>query len=427
MHIDQLKEAFFTLVAPDVPNDWDVEERLEPLLDVDEETIQTIFQYIPTLWPVSNALCYDYLNQAKDALSCLKPSQLGEWVNKTLDQYETDGLRAAQRFMTNVEDNFLCLLRGEAGLRFEQIQGKLLPYVRGLAGTDIDLKPADTLYTDTTTIFIPYEITTYRTEEENFLLYKLIISFQWGFIACNSLTVHPKAFTRSDELGTKAAHSSSLAWFLHSFSRPELSRDIYHLLETARISAFLTRELPGLMRSTKELREKRIPTSHYHSDSGRILVLLQQHILGVRKHIREEKTRQAFQILEKCCLPDSDVSTSITATGQLYDVLAGDNQPYTEILPLVFQGVLRLGEVEKARIQRREEQKELFIDTLATHLLILPPSLLEQIEKAAANSEDNSNTTAGDQAMIVQQDKTAAKDSQEKNPIFITINTMSLT
>ena len=140
MDLATLKDRFYTLVAPDLPNEWDVDDALEAFVDSDEDAVALVFGQIPVIWPISNSLCYDYLGHVQAALDCFDAVYLSQWVNEALDQYEKGGLRAAQRFMDDVEQQFVCRLRGEAGLRFREVEGRLLPYIRGLAGRDIDLE-----------------------------------------------------------------------------------------------------------------------------------------------------------------------------------------------------------------------------------------------------------------------------------------------
>ncbi|MDD2463772.1 MAG: hypothetical protein PHI97_07210, partial [Desulfobulbus sp.] len=102
MDLESLKERFYEMVAPSIPNEWDVEEALEPLVTDETNYIEDIFSQIPAIWPVSHSLCFAYLNAAGPALCCLALDELSLWVHTLLDRYETGGLRAAQLFMENV-------------------------------------------------------------------------------------------------------------------------------------------------------------------------------------------------------------------------------------------------------------------------------------------------------------------------------------
>ena len=85
MDVEQLKQWFLELVAPDLPNEWDVEEAVEPLCILEKEPLAAVMSQVPVIWPVSNSLCFSYLNQVGGALNCIAPDMLPRWVNETLD------------------------------------------------------------------------------------------------------------------------------------------------------------------------------------------------------------------------------------------------------------------------------------------------------------------------------------------------------
>lgn len=370
MDAELLKETFFTLVAPDLPNDWDVEEAIENLAGLDEHRCHSILNQVPVIWPVSHSLCFDYLKAAAGALSCIEPNTLPVWVNRTLDQYEKNGLRSAQRFMADVEVNFLCPLRGESGLRFAEVAGRLLPYLRGLSGRKLELAAAPVVHTDTTTIFVPPEVTLFKDEADNFFLYKLIVSYQWAFIAQKTLTVSPLRDSESDP--DRAGEELWLQDFLRSFSCPELARDLYHLLETVRITRFLEQELPGLMRRKMEVAAS--------LDSGQAVDVRNNASLATLRHLLlkgEEGKTTAWPVAFQACLPSLDrhrqahsALDSIRATTELYPILEHDFAPgYIPLVPLLYQGCMLLDAVRGARQARLAELEERFVDALATRLL----------------------------------------------------------
>ena len=231
-----MKHRFFELVAPDLPNEWDVEEAMESLDGLAEPSLGAVLAQVPIIWPVSNSLCYSYLSLVAAALDCIEPDLLSQWVNETLDHYESRGLKDAQRFMMDVTERFVCRLQGRNGLRFSQVEGRLLPYVRGLVRGNIDLLQADFARTDTVAIFLPPEFSLFTAEGDNFLLYKLTASFQWSMIALNSLLVSRDAERENPTM-------DGVLWlqkFLAGFSNPMLIADIYFGLETLR-----AKKIPG--------------------------------------------------------------------------------------------------------------------------------------------------------------------------------------
>ena len=182
MNITELKESFLALVPSHPPNGWEIEEHLENIAKLPAELQELILSQVPAIWSVSHSLCYSYLSCARSALDCLPASRLTQWVGDILDIYEKDGLRDAQQFMVDVETNFLCRIRGEAGLDFNAAASRLTHYAGSIIKRRISLATGSEIYTDTESIFLPSKLTNCSTDRENFLLYKLNVTFQLCFL-----------------------------------------------------------------------------------------------------------------------------------------------------------------------------------------------------------------------------------------------------
>ncbi len=407
MNLDQLTERFFELVAPDLPNSWEVEDAVEHL--VDEPAVDVILAQVPVIWPISNSLCYNYLGQVTRALASIRKSELPAWVNATLDHYETGGLRAAQQFMLDVEKNFVSHLRGESGARLQDIYGWMLPYVQGLSGGRLELAPAQAAaYTDMQTIYLPRELNICGQEDENILLYKLIAAYQWVF--GRNHTFFPVHLQQAaDQSDNYVQH------FLDSFPDPALAGRLYHSLETLRAGFFLHRELPGLMRATRKVR-RFLAESLSGEDQGTIFVLLDQ----------------------ACCLLDSSAGTTASWLVDVIQRLAVKNAESRDSLqlcrslyaqaererekslpePLVFQGKLHLSAVYTAREQQQKIIGEQFIEALSLHLLSLPAAqalIEEQLEKG-----EGGGGAEGDRAIVLDhQEKKGGENAEET--VYLTI------
>lgn len=421
MDADLLKETFLSLVAPDLPNDWDVEEAVENMAGLDEHRCHSIMNQVPVIWPVSHSLCFDYLKAAAGALACIEPAALPIWVNRTLDQYEKNGLRSARRFMADVEKNFLCPLRGESGLRFAEAAGRLLPYLRGLSGRKLELAAAPAVYTDTVTIFVPPEITLFQEEADNFFLYKLIITYQWAFIVQSTLTVSPSP--ENGKCGERAGDELWLQGFLRSFSCPELAQDLYHLLETARITRYLEEELPGLMRHKRELAALLEPVPRSGAGKPSILAALRDLLLQ-----REEGITSSPDLMQSCrsivsgCRSARSAHDSIRATMALYPLVQDVEPEYIPLEPLLYQGGLRLDAVRVARQALLAELEERFVDVLATRLLNLPGQSGRPAEPMFRREEqDASSPPESGIALIVAGGRDQATETAART-LLLTVN-----
>jgi len=405
MNLREITDRFYQLVAPDLPNTWEVEDAVECL--VDEPAAQCILAQVPIIWPISNSLCYNYLGQVKKALSCIRESELPAWVNATLDHYETGGLRAAQQFMVDVEQNFVCRLRGERGVRLIDIEGWLRPYIQGLSGKGLEIDSSPVAATDTRTMYLPDELTLFASEEDNILLYKLIAGYQWAFI--NQRTFFPDISTDTVDI-LPARH---LQWFFDSFPDPLLAARLYHCLETLRAGFFLQRELPGLMRATHEIRQVLSTSPPLTGRTGFFAAL--EKACCLLESTTERTEPWLADALARLSVNGCASGASIDLCRKLYDQ-ASREKDVLDRQSLVVQGEMRLQAVYAARRQRQKDIEEEFVEALSLHLLRLPEArrlLEERREKEEGGGGD------GDQAIVLEHARKTVQDAEET--LYLTI------
>ncbi|MGE4560803.1 MAG: hypothetical protein AB7E77_11420, partial [Desulfobulbus sp.] len=391
MDLETLKERFYEIVAPSIPNEWDVEEALEPLATDEAEYVEDIFSQIPAIWPVSHALCFSYLKAAGPALCCLAQEELSLWVHSLLDRYETGGLRAAQLFMEDVEQQFACHRRGQGGLRLLDIRGRLQPYVNGLAGRELPLITADAPSTDGESIYLPGEIGLFPEQEENFLLYKLMASFQWACLQAGT-------FSAPDYLSRRKKGAHPLDCFFSEFLNPANARCLYHFFETGRILRYLRSELPGLIRQATPLLERLVIDDQ--ADQATLLTRLQQGLLhdtwlepGVSKV--DDEARRLMRICQEDCAGNT---ASLEAVRELIPLMDPDEN-LEQTVPLVFQGKLRLQEMRNLGLRAKMDKEMRMMQSVH-----LPPVLKPQ---QGAQEGGNSGGQQGQDAAVIIDPETA--------------------
>ena len=379
---DAVKNRLHRLIGHDSLHFWDIEDHIDLLAALPEETREEVFRQIMAIWPVSYALCFAFLNQLAKGLNCLQIDQLAAWVNATLDVYENSGLQAASRFLAEVENNFACKLRGTPGLTLEEARGRLQPYLTGLAGYEIAISTGVAAYTDTTTIFLAPEISTFDAKEQNFLLYKLTTTIQWAFIANGLFRLSiPSddpllAPLLSKSKPGRAVENLRLLDFCALFPQPKLARDVLLLAETVRATAFLHRELPGLMRDfaplCEQLNQLRPALSSLSGPDQFVEQLKQWVISGTRNGnwSRKEVDPGIFDLCHPASLTDpaASVRNSAAFTIAIYGELGRSHLDYRGTPPIPYAGVLKPRQAEQAGKKRREESKKLFIQALAAYL-----------------------------------------------------------
>jgi nitric oxide reductase NorD protein len=364
---------------------WGMDDYVERLAAYPAPVREEVLRQAAVIWPVSYALCHNFLDQVEKGLSCLPLPRLGEWVNATLDVYEKEGLQQAVRFMAEVESNFLCRLRGENGLALTQAGGRLLPYLRALAGHDLALAPAATPWTDGETIFLPPEITLFRDNAANFLAYKLLATLQWGLLAHGTFAARLATQSRlvrelAGRYGRSRRSGPFPADFCALFPEPELAFSLFGLVETLRISSLLTGQLPGLMRDSSVVREQlhRLrPDLARLAGKERLLEALGQWLLdrrlkGELPPAERKIFHQATGLLAPLATQGGAVESSLALVAALYrlvEQLPGQVESAVD-LPLI--GALKPAAVQATRQRRRRELKQQFIQALGA---ILPPEI----------------------------------------------------
>ena len=403
MQLAELKKSFFTLVPSHPPNGWEIEEHLESIIDLPAELQELVLSKVPAIWSVSHSLCYSYMSSVGDALDCLSTDHLNLWVGDILDIYEKEGLRSAQNFMNEVEKNFLCRVRGETGLDFNSAASRLTSYARSIAERRISLAAGPVIYTDTETIFLPVTLNRCRTATDNFLLYKLIVTFQLGIIRQSTYEFSLPAeheiiynLFRTYKTG-RVSENITLENFFSLFPDRQLAEDIFTLSEGLRVSRYLASSYPGLWRDTEKIRAElaasRSRPDRLHHSSGVMEELACLVISGGTGRGLDCRPRPLHEkILAEFIRETESAADSAASTVTIFAMLYSEKGHYTRVPPVYFQGRLNPGEARKGMLRRRLAVKEEFIKTLATVMI--------QTGKITEKTEIGENDSPGGNAAV---------------------------
>jgi len=381
MTAEEIKGALGPIFMGDgIYGQWEPDEIVEPLARLAEEVQHEILSQVTVIWPVSQALTYVFLTEVPEALKCLHPHQIPEWVGALLDSYESEGLNGARRFVSDVEKNFVCLIRGESGLRFEKASRRLLPYARALAGgREVHLSPSKTVHTDTRTIHLPDSLELFPGEEENLLAFRLIVAQQCAYMEQGTFYPGNQSIMEIlSGLTEGPAPDDSRFWLdtvSHCFPEPRLALTLYHLMETARLDALLRNDLPGLMRDTDIVRQRLLelrPRPLPEEERNQVLEAMRQWILNRKPQLpltvgAQKCFEHSRRELEEAGRPGRTVADSIKATFRLYPFL--EDLSGTAIgEPLLYEGHMDTAALKGALDARREESRKIFIETMAAIL-----------------------------------------------------------
>ena len=373
-----LKERFLELVPPPRPNDWEVEEGVDCLRELSTEHQELVLNQIPAIWPVSNSLCYSFLNFAGPALNCLTSDQISGWVSAILDTYEERGLRQAQLFMADAEGNYLCRLRGEDGVELSSLP-QLQTYAQALIGRPVRIAPGREIWTDTEIIYLPAKISEFSDPADNFLYYKLLLTFQAGLIDSSTLshTFDPESIlikSLREAYGTESSSTEpiNLANFFQLFPLPRLAADLFSLAEAHRLKTWLAANFPGLWRDAGSFREKllaRQPLPPALDSRGAMVELLCKLLLSGKTAEKSGLTHELYRTLQELFLEEVDSpEDSAIKSAALYALLNGLPGTYPEQVTIPWIGRLHPEEAWQVHLRRREATRERFIKDLATLL-----------------------------------------------------------
>lgn len=337
----EIREQFLKIVHPSRPNEWEVEEVVEALGQVDTHGRLVLLRSVEAIWPVSHSLCFTYLLAGADLLKQLGPEQIPEWVRCMLGIYEQKGLVGARAFMADVQRQFLAPLQGQASVDFSAIAPLMTKYIRGVSGRSLELQSALQPRTNTSIIFLPTSIDVFRDQGANFVFYKLLVSLQWAYVAMGSYE-------------QMMAGGVELEKIIGSFPDSPLAADLFGVCLFRQAFCFLKDKLPGLVRQSLPL----------------CLELVSDLDIPERTNPRQKQLRDVFvqALTEDIVGFDAVLSSEIavtTALKRLYDVL-GDKPGTLDLGACrLLLGEFDVHDAEKEIVQRRREQKDRFVALLA--------------------------------------------------------------
>ena len=379
MDLDAQKRRFYEQVLPSRPNEWEVDEIFECLAPLDSPRRQALLNHVSAIWPVSHSLCFAYLKEGMQALALFPSELLGDWVRKILALYEQQGLVGAREFMAGVDKFFLGPRRGEAGVHLSDITARMLLYICGVSGLPLQISVAPLPATDTRTIYLPDYLALFPEKQKNFLLYKLLVTLQWGQLASRIFT---DVYDRGSADGPFAGYSN-----------PLLAGDLLLVLQFVKVYRFLAKELPGLMRHGGELCRWLIMeiqpegNEEARSTALRDFLLYSIGLLSQREALVFGGAPAFFSLVDTpgsaCCL---DVLPGFYA---YFEKLTGRYRLGHAALLLGEFDFFRSGETVSLR---REEEKKKFITMLANFLQKKNTGAKSDDEAPIAVNDRNSDT-----------------------------------
>ncbi len=386
MDYAELRKIFHEQVYPAQPNEWDIEDALYDLEDLNEEQQRLLLQAVSTVWPISHSLSFSFLKEGTRHAGELDSETLAEWLRRILFNYEEGGLKKARAYMAESHPDLLLEEVEPAVVRLSENIGRLTAYARGISGLDIKLQSSGLIYTDTETIYLPEEVDFFINSNKNLLYYKLIISQQTSCIVQGSLG-HSQLFQlwrsapqRPEE---KINGSPGAIFSFEKFDDRQCAAELYQLMELYRSFQLLNREFPGLIRETAHIRRQ--------------LLHLRKVNQWSRKTILEDLLRAIVLPDDNCISPESTLLSLLHSPRQGPEILKRMYEYVTEreknrapfnFYP--FMDTFNFSEVRKVTEKRIEKNKKEFETLLADFLIKSEQISLDRLEVDTAVEQGDS-------------------------------------
>lgn len=356
MVLEAQKQRFYQQVFPSHPNDWEVEAIFNQLADLDPSHREALLNHVPAIWPVSHSLCFSYLTEGVQALSLFPPNLLEDWVRGILSHYESRGLIGAREYMVNVDKYFLGPGRGEAGVNLGDIAPMMQLYIRGVSGQQMEIAAGSLPATDTRTIYLPPNLDVFAGKDKNILLYKLLVSLQWGQIA--------------SRLYIDVADRPAATPLPSEYPEPQLAIDLLALLQFLKVYRLLARKLPGLIRRGRELclaiMEEIRPTSH----EGHRCQALRNLLDGVVGMVNELEfpDKKGEQLTFRHLFASLWSTASLDLLPNIYEVFSKLPGSYRLGAANLLFGEFDFHRASAVIVRRREDDRQKFVKLMAAFL-----------------------------------------------------------
>lgn len=205
----------------------------QALVDFSLADQERFLETVDTIANTNIELAYNFCHFAPSGLKKIELEDWPAWISHILEVYSQKGVDSAISTMKAVNEYVDTIAVAPTTVSFDDIVRVIESIILGLNGRTLKLEQSDLLFTDTEVIHLPDNIATFKSREENFALYKTIAVHQWA----------------QTWYGTWRVDIEQL---ITTFDDQERALDLFHKLETIRLDANISRELPGIGRALQK-------------------------------------------------------------------------------------------------------------------------------------------------------------------------------
>ena len=189
------------------------------------------------------------------------PELLGKMDDQSLSRYVAHGLQLYGESIQKAE-SFLRMESGRShetvaalsrGMRLADVQRTLALYARAHCGEDVQVRPGDAgAFTDGRHLYLPAVIDHFD-DPRDFLIYRVLTARNAGFLEFGTMNLD--LATVEGDWPDPKADELPVERMLRGFANVSIARDLFRVLEGARIEARVRGEYPGVARDMDGLAE----------------------------------------------------------------------------------------------------------------------------------------------------------------------------
>ncbi|GCC11267.1 von Willebrand factor type A domain protein [archaeon] len=373
-----------------------IDEAVPGLMEMDNEILSVIYKQGETLSRRDKEMAFHFFKTASDAVKNFSLEDLNKWVDMGLEVADNYGIIPARNFFKGITRETIDKIHSH-GLEYESVSRILETYIIALSGDTIKIQPESISYTDTRTLFLPFEISNFNDNDLNFKFYKVIAAHKYGQMRYRSLDLKlSRMKDLVEDMESRYSRATSyeregLENFINLFPESRLALDIFNIIENARVERNLRKEFRGLARDMdiilKEEWEMRASIDKLPDKEAVVEAFNQLLTFGkVKGEIKEylKPVVDKSYDIAKNTLENrkSHVEDSARATAEIYEVIEEKffGIPYIGIDILKYRGVIKPEQVTRAIKQTKKEIAENIKKLIKDLKLEKPPDIDSELQ-----------------------------------------------
>ena len=285
-------------------------------------------------------LAFAFCQFGPRSLQLVDEEQWNEWIEKLIIEFREKGIDDCINSMRNVDSYVQSLSLAPSSVSLEEVSRILESFVMGLSGRYLSVEVNDEFYTDTESIKLPEVSSQFSNRDQNFILFKVMAVHQWA----------------QTWYGTWRMNVETL---IKTFKDPNRALSIFHKLETIRLDARITNDLPGVARAMSAL-DQDLSKENEHGN---------------------KYSKMMLRAIEKLKEPEMTVQDTMFFLEAVYN---------DEYLPSdkIYQGTLKPDEARAAINARIEKEKKSLAEKLS--------QLQQELERNQKVDQTSGSTSSED-------------------------------